>query len=231
MIDLQPFCTDTANHPSQWGQGVAQPFSYGAFTYAVMNGHIIVRIPRVDGVAVFDNCGLTEGVVRNLAGVEDLTFEPLPPFEQFSPPAIPAKPCGTCKGTGALKKCLSCDGRGERECGECGHECACDRCDGYGEVSSAKGDVGAEDCGECEGSGNETPSVSLRAARFVQHDINGDYVALIQTLPGVQWCFTRHSFEPVPFKFDGGGYGMVMPLRMRPGEATKVEAPAPASVA
>lgn len=105
--DLQPFC-------SRYREGITKPFSRGEFTYAT-NAAILVRVPRIDGVA--DGGPELEDInrVTSIAGRAPLAMDDLTKWDEM--PSWPERSrlqacddcaergevmvqCGTCKGTG-----------------------------------------------------------------------------------------------------------------------------------
>lgn len=89
-------------------------------------------------------------------------------------------------------ECTLCDGRGhEHDCPEC--HCQCERCYGTGTLPLGH-DV----------------SIEISGVSFAAR-----YILLLQTLPGILLGKPKNGKSPLPFKFDGGGEGRLMPLRLK----------------
>ena len=112
-IDLQSFCSTET-----WRPQLHKPFNRGGYTWAT-NGHIMLRVPEIDGLP--DNGGN--------ANVEVVWSN------QFKPDGFVAAPsASTLPHTPTVKgNCEACDGRGyEHECSHCNHDC--EECDGSGQT-------------------------------------------------------------------------------------------------
>lgn len=198
MIDLKPFC-----NPKR--KNMAQPFTQGDKTIAT-DGCGIVRVPR--DPSVFDGdvpeAPSPEAVAHAFKKAAPFThLVPLPAFQV--PSQVDCKPC---KGQGKIIECPGCKGKGETECCECEQTRACPECKGHGEMP---GD-GAS-CLDCGGSGKVPPEASVRLGRGLYVDLR--YILLIKDLPGLKIGTSRNGpedFRPVPFTFDGGGEGLLMPM-------------------
>lgn len=107
MVDLQLYCSS-----DPYRTYLHKPFSSGAFSYGA-NGHIMVRVPRNEGIPE-----------QTKQGEWDRAFKALPDatFSTLSHKPIPEHPLGPCQ---------ACDGRGFlHNCPDC--ECECERCHGHG---------------------------------------------------------------------------------------------------
>lgn len=111
MTDLKPFCGQ--NDIRYW---LNEPFSEGIFTYAT-NGHIIVRVPRVDWV---------HEAPESMRGKAAKLFADNPPSAMVAIPDIPAVP--------PQLDCLYCDGKGKIIDG--GFAETCEDCDGTGKTDA-----------------------------------------------------------------------------------------------
>lgn len=113
MIDLQQFCGKDPYRPY-----LHTPFSEGNFTYAT-NGHVLVRVPKVDGIGQMKDRPEKFAAEKVLKGRDDLSF--------VVPSIITKCPRRTEKDG----DCMSCGGSGtEHDCPDC--ECTCESCDGSG---------------------------------------------------------------------------------------------------
>ena len=108
-IDLAPFCSTDPRRPY-----LHAPSSRGDFTYAT-NGHILIKIPKRDGIATADKFPDCEKVMPSFAGV---SFKPL---AHVVLPPRKTVPCDICEGRGHA-----------HDCPDCG--CECDECDGRGSL-------------------------------------------------------------------------------------------------
>lgn len=176
-----------------------QPWLLGEHIYAT-NGHFMVRVPKGDLVA--GPCSFGEKAAAMFAGQFKGTFEPLP--------AIPEpEPCETCEGEGKCSRidCADCDGKGSFEHGR--HDYMCKECDGDGEVSDD--DAPLRTCRTCWGRGHkldrDATSIRIGEAAF-----QATYLHQIAKLPGVVFAANGPA-EAGAFRFDGGGEGLVMPVR------------------
>jgi len=108
---LKQFCS---HDPTRYY--LMKPFSQDGYTWAT-NGHIMVRVAQIDGIAPFD--GKAINVARPLKGIEDAQFS----SRAFTLPPAPEE----------LDDCIKCAGRGtEHECPDC--DCTCEYCKGTGRV-------------------------------------------------------------------------------------------------
>jgi hypothetical protein len=99
-------------------------------------------------------------------------------------------------------ECSKCDGRGtEHDCPQC--TCECEACEGTGVAVPA-----------------ESVSVGIGGVPF-----SAKYVRLLQCLPKIEVGADLKVREPMPFRFDDGGEGVLMPLFYA--LPTHIEEPAP----
>lgn len=108
-IDLQKFCGDEPYRPY-----LLKPFSQGEWTYAT-NGHICVRVPRIEGAATPDNAPNAAALFVGVTTPCDMALPkikiPKGPTEKIE--------CSDCEGSGHVHECPDC-------------QCECDGCDGTG---------------------------------------------------------------------------------------------------
>jgi hypothetical protein len=187
-------------------ENLRQPYSQGAHTYAC-NGHIAVRVQRIDGVPDSDK--------PNMAAVFDgpfakaTEFAPLPPLDNDSPYREVCKPCNGKGQVRPTKQCHVCNGTGECKCGECGHTHDCLRCRGRGEVNVGE----LRPCAECNGLG-AFPAMFVQAVATIQYTefycLRKSNYEKIATLPNVTIGnpFGGHGCSSklwsMPFRFEGG---------------------------
>ena len=93
------------------------PFSRGAFTYAT-NGHIMIRIARLESVGEIERPPDVDGVVLANAAALEGTMRPL---RAPVPLSSGAEECEACQGTGY-----------EHDCPDC--SCNCPICGGTGKL-------------------------------------------------------------------------------------------------
>lgn len=108
VIDLQPFCeTDETRFY------IMKPFTRGEHTFAT-NGHIIVRVPKREGMEGDEKAPKPEAIfAKHFKG--ELVDAP-----DFAFPKFDAGPCLKCLGGNeSVHECPNCD-------------CLCDECDGGG---------------------------------------------------------------------------------------------------
>jgi hypothetical protein len=109
---LKDFCS---KDPARYY--LTEPFTQDEYTYAT-NGHIMVRVPKIDGVGPCKS-HTPFNADGPLKGIDEIQFEPF----DFKLPLDP----------GSKGDCPDCDGRGyEHDCPDC--ECECDLCHGSGEA-------------------------------------------------------------------------------------------------
>ena len=110
--DLKRFCST-----DEYRQHLHQPWSAGEWTYAT-NGHIAVRVPRLDGVPEND-----KAPTANILKIFDFQMPPMRPLNIVELP------------TAEETECEECDGRGRQHtCPDCQCPCPCQKCDGSGVV-------------------------------------------------------------------------------------------------
>ena len=111
LNDLQPFCSTDDFRPH-----LNRPFNSGGYTYAT-NGHILVRIPAIEGVAGCESLDVNDIVHQHFT--TDLKF------------ATARMKTMAVSRLAHNEKCDACDGTGiEHECPNC--HCKCPECDGTG---------------------------------------------------------------------------------------------------
>lgn len=107
---LRSFCTGNERRPV-----TCRPWSVGAHSYAT-NGHIIVRVPRLDDVPPPDDPKIEKTAAQIDEWLAKLASVPRDPVPRFELPK------------GKTWSCDKCDGRGtEHDCPSC--ECECDECE------------------------------------------------------------------------------------------------------
>ncbi len=247
MIDLTKFC-----HPKR--DDISAPWSDREHSYAT-NGVMVVRVPRRDAVPPQQPSSerLSDAVERYLIGLSSTGDGT--PFSSWIAVShldigekipLPPNPCQTCAGSGVVieTQCERCDGKGFRACGECGNDCDCQGCNGYGSTSSPakSGDPSAVMCDDCEGDGdlsiakeNTTP----QAVRIGPYIFDRSLVLLLRELPGLRldagaeaWWMNPDTqrygdgvdpFMPMPVRFTfDGGVGAALPLRGKYDELSRI---------
>lgn len=109
-MDLKKFCGSEESRPY-----LSTPFTIGDWSYAT-NGHICVRVPRIEDVPAATEEKLTANVPKLFADIPEDGYVPLPAV------VIEADPHDDCE---------ECDGRGNvHDCPSC--QCVCSACDGTG---------------------------------------------------------------------------------------------------
>lgn len=221
-IDITPFCASGTIH-----EALHAPFAGGAYSYA-SDGRIMIRVPRRDGDP--EQAGYATRLDTYLAEPAQ-AMGPLPVVELPPAPVYVPKRCKTCDATGRLHgvNCRTCKGRGVVECPTCHNEDDCDDCDSTGaQTRPARPDDDPSqtfECDDCGGTGDlgdpDTPP--LVPTRVGPYSIDRRYVALLQTLPGIELDLGREDWfagapyhagptaRPLRFRFDGGE-GAIMPL-------------------
>jgi hypothetical protein len=110
-MDLSVFCNPTGSRVF-----TRQPWSCGAFTYAV-DGHIAVRVGRNEDVALLDAAECPAGAIdRWLVDAEQDQRQAVPALQLPKPGQTE---CKECEGSGS-----------EHDCPHC--SCACEECHGVG---------------------------------------------------------------------------------------------------
>lgn len=172
------------------------PILRGEFIFAT-NGHVMVRVPKFDGI----ECGDGNGP-NNIEGLMNGTVrDGLAPIPALPEPEI----CEFCHGAGYAYRCKDCDGEGAflRN----GEEYDCKPCDGVGTLPDGD-EADKVECWACHGSGHEQQRVEVGGSDFDRR-----YLAKIIELPGAM--FAPHPTDqrkPAYFTFDGGD-GALMPMR------------------
>lgn len=114
--DLMQFCS---KDETRWY--LTKPFRLGEFTYA-SNGHLVVRVPAVDGDIAHDLSASNDAVRRWLStetfdkilnAQPDATFAPL----RVNLPPVKMRKCRDCNGSGRWDgdECETCNGDGMME--------------------------------------------------------------------------------------------------------------------
>lgn len=177
------------------------PFARGDWIYAT-NGHIAVRVPKVDGIAAeSDKLKKIEGLFEKSKRDNFIDLPELPEAEK----------CPTCNGSGIGYKCPKCEGKGDFD--KDGHSYDCKECDGSGQVDDGY-DADKEPCIECGGDGES----HYKAVKVGNWHYDRRYLAMIEKLPAVKFAQRPEGpadFEDVAvayFVFDGGE-GVLMPMR------------------
>ena len=171
------------------------PFTRGEWTYAT-NGHIAVRVPKIDGVEILPekHLPLLESLFQSVGGNDFIALPWMPPPEE----------CLLCSGTGIAYECPECDGEGEFEHGT--HSYCCEECGGSGQVEyREKSEIACRICG---GTG---------VARYKPMKVGGShfdlfYLHLINGLPGAKFAPGAGRMDMARFVFDGGE-GILMPMK------------------
>ena len=182
------FCSSDAIRPA-----LMEPFSLGPHTYAT-DGRVIIRVPVIAGVKT-ENIG-ADKLEWNLPAGGTVCAIP-----EIQPPEMLA--CPDCKGTGKMKLCARCNGKGWTRCFECGHETECRTCRGK---TANNPDT---PCCECDGAGRYEAfgqTVEIGGSLF-----GAQYLRKIVTLPGLVFYVGTDATQPAYFTFDGGE-GIIMPI-------------------
>lgn len=208
MITLQKFCGNADD------ARIGRPWSADGWTMAT-NGHVLVRVPRIDGVEENPMAPLIVGSA--VGSVLSQEPEEWVYFTDVPEPALVV--CPVCSGDGSVLLCPECDGAGvvefETRFNDYG-EFECLSCRGSGKVSKVtlslmvgiSMDDAACSCERCQGRGTvwDDKPVEVSGVLF------GDrYLALIGALPEVE----IGVFGPenaARFRFRGGD-GLLMPRR------------------
>lgn len=125
--------------------------------------------------------------VPRISSIEENPSAPAAETLPFGDETTPFAPAPEIKISLNTSPCEDCDGRGYlHDCPTC--ECACSFCEGTGDVL-------------------EKQTIGIGPATF-----NAKYIKRIQILPGLRFG-PADKANAMPFRFDGGGEGLVMPMR------------------
>lgn len=113
LADLQPFCLTGKFRPY-----LNRPFNSAGHTYAT-NGHIMVRVPAIDGVAGCDYALMEERVVETFSNTQKTAIAQMKLMSIIR--IATDKYCHECGGSGV-----------EHECPNCA--CRCDSCSSTGKA-------------------------------------------------------------------------------------------------
>jgi len=207
-VDLQKFCG------SQDDDRIGRLWSVDQWTMAT-NGHILIRVPRIDGV---EENPKAPKVVGSFVG-KCLDREPAVWVKCPEVDGPQSKTCALCAGSGKNFLCPECDGSGEvsfeTQFSDYGEFC-CLSCRGFGKVSKVKwvrmtglhlDDVSCT-CENCGGSGKVFEHKPIDVFGVMIADF---YLSLVGDLPGVEIGVFEPD-HPVRFRFDGGD-GLIMPRK------------------
>lgn len=124
--DLQRFCSK-----EEWRHFLQKPFSRNQFTFAT-NGHILVRVPRLDDVPEVPEAPDVEKILpKNFHEVK------IRPMVSGTLPKVQIK----------VEQCDVCDGIGhEHKCPDC--SCDCESCEGTGEIRISSDDKASVSIGD-----------------------------------------------------------------------------------
>lgn len=194
--ELKKFCADRDDLIYY----IQEPFSHGDYTYAT-NGHIMVRIPRIE----MEETERSRDAAVKLVGKAEKMFSDWSQAAEFLPiPAVELPPMSTCKdcgGTGKNAECPKCDGTKEVEFSNAYHdyEFTCKTCNGRGRIEGP--------CENCDGTGKiETfASTEVGNAKF-----QNKYLFMIAALPDSK--IAPDGDGVAYFTFEGGD-GVLMPTR------------------
>ena len=197
-MDLQKFCSKDSIRIN-----INKPFSEGIYTYAT-NGHIIVRVPRIEGVGEQETSDKFNPVKP------EPLFASIPDYPYFTIPDIPEPSfdeCSKCAGTGKVKVCPECDGDGEVHFSTRynNYDCDCETCGGDGVFVKGKGNENT--CEKCDGEGKIYKRENSIASGRLYQNI---YLSWLKELPECLLAETP-GLAPGHFKFTGGD-GLLMPL-------------------
>lgn len=225
MIDLTPFCF---NRENEHRPDLAKPFTRDGFTWA-SDSLIALRVPQRGDVGE-DGADVTR-IAPFFEGIEAREWRPLDEVLTGRVRTYPGTldmVCMDCDGSGKIVPCDKCSGLGECSCPTCGGGAECQSCSGRGCFPWVEG-RGVEGCGEpvecddCDGSGiswrGKAPVVCVEAGPLWIDEV---LLTRCRTLPGLMVAFYEGADGPVLgyglsgpmlLRFDGDGYGAVMPIR------------------
>lgn len=170
---------------------LSEPWSIEEYSY-FCDGHILVRVPRIDGIPENDQAPDARKIIPANQ-----------PQEWFSVPdcKLPDyEPCKQCNGSGKDVECPECDGSGEVSLSNRynEYECECKSCDASGVLS---------ECPNCDGTGRIYPTegILVGVAGF-----QPKYLLLLAALPNCKIGPTGPE-SLAWFVFDGGD-GVLMPV-------------------
>jgi hypothetical protein len=190
---LEKFCSRDETRTK-----IQKPFSIGDYTYAT-NGHIIIRIDKVESIGSVEN-SLNPETLLTWDHSKIKEWLPLPEYSIDI-----SDKCRYCKGTGKSEDCPECEDEGFVEFSNAHnyYEVECKTCDGSGTVVSDD-----SPCDYCGGGGYNLNS----PINFKDKKVNIIYLELIKDLPGIALSPAGDPMEPVRFKFDDG-CGFIMPMK------------------
>ena len=185
---------------SEYREFMRKPFCRDEWVFAT-NGHIIVRAPRIDGIADLDS-GKLEVLINMFAANQRSGFVVMPELPD-------GEKCPPCLGTGVMYKCPDCNGTGEFDHGELAY--CCGKCDGEGQVSCGD-DASKMPCFWCGGGG----VARYQPVRVGLWDYDLRYLKRAMKLPGLKFAPPPRTpddgkIAPAYFVFDGGE-GLLMPM-------------------
>ena len=175
------------------------PFTIGDYSYA-SDGYIIVRVKRLEGVALMDKEQNIK-MVSELFSKVNKSVDNLPEF-----PCISRK-CSSCNGTGHVAPCKECEGEGTLsfESKYHSYEVDCKGCCGDGYLMASSGDS----CSQCNGEGQ---IVLYETVHCGSRKLNNQLLAKIKDLPEIKISHIGEPLSPCYFTFNGGD-GYLMPTR------------------
>ncbi len=172
MSELHPIfkdCADVPDGPLSFRYDMTKPFIHEGRIYAT-DARIIVRgpVPEYENIPTVSEKPPRD--CHTMPQWNPANYSESPVAELPDVPAI-METCSYCKGKGKDPYCIECNGRGDTECSECGHETKCKPCDGRGYI------VG--ECASCDGTGStEYPQYVKIGA--VRHCVAGKYLRILR---------------------------------------------------
>ncbi len=192
--DLMSFCSDENR------KGITEPWSEGEYTYAT-NGHILIRVPRLDDVPQCDLAPKTVDKMFPESCPEKLYLVSVIHTSDSQEPRI----CPLCNGAGKPDKCPECKGEGTVELSNWynDYEVECASCEGTGKPPQ---------CELCHGTGKVSDEIPA-PVKIGHFWLAEKYVRLLKTLPGCVIGNASHDpLKPAYYRFFGGD-GLLMPIR------------------